>query len=96
MKRRTINIAGRTFEVVAHVPHDYNYWDSIYEAYERPSARKIAIYNDWLAWGDDALCELGIHSRNTNFFTLCGYINLNATGEGHYVYITPRHNYVEA
>lgn len=73
--------------------------NEIYFAYNRPSSTKVEIWDKWCDWCDEindghSECELHIESRNTNFFTIGGYVCNNDTG-GEYVpiKITYANNY---
>lgn len=51
----------------------YYYYDSIYTAYDRPSARKVDIWEQWKRWfngvnGNNK--DIWICSRNSNFFSI--------------------------
>lgn len=78
MKNMVFN--GEIFEVFANdVMYDDVMMDliksrypSIYKAYEKPSDKKVEIYNDWLEWskGVNLIKPMQIISRNANTFTL--------------------------
>ena len=67
-------------------------YDDITSAYGRPSDRKIAIWNYWKRWFRDVLSDnnggdIYVTSRNTNFFTIGGFID-SPNGERWGFYIT--------
>lgn len=65
------------------------------ECYGRPSTRKQAIYDKWIEWVSNVnnIYGFGIHSYNTNIFTLQGYIIFKDEIYG-IIDITPTHNYI--
>lgn len=99
MARETMTISGRTFEVY-HVKPD-EYWDSpnrcmLADCYDRPSSKKIDIFNDWDNWARDTqeVSGMGVTSFNTFSFTLRADYNLDVRtllAEGEFV-ITKSHN----
>ena len=67
-------------------------YDEIWDAYGRPSQTKINIWNGWYFWftRNDGYCK--IVSRNSNFFSIAGYVTDKETKDRYYCYITPMHN----
>lgn len=67
-------------------------YDTIYEAYGRPSGTKIGIWYSWQEWfvRNGGYCK--IVSRNSNFFSIAGYVTDKETKERYYCYITASHN----
>lgn len=97
---------GRTFEVLSkptkrvisilrNVSHPWNPWQeeatTIYQAYNKPSSRKINIYKDWCSffYGMEAdLFKMVIPTHNCQIFTIAVRM------DDKLFYITPTHNYV--
>ena len=78
-RKERINVYGEEFTVVSGNGIPCKVYDNIYEAYGRPSTRKVAIWEAWKNWFYEVLRdnndgEIYITSRNTNFFTVGGYI----------------------
>ena len=78
----------------------WGHYDSINDAYDRPSACKVAIWEDWRCWfhrecimGEGvADAKMWISSRNCFMFTITAYIVYN-DGSGYVFYITRDHNH---
>ena len=91
-----ILLNGIGFELDMKNPATYetvgDYGD-IREAYNRPSDRKMRIYDDWWFWFRQNNGNCAVASYNCNFFTICGYVTDNQTGKRYNCYITPAHNY---
>ena len=96
MKKWTnYEIMGERFEVNivdAEIENNIRGYDTIYEAYERPSGTKIGIWYSWQEWfvRNGGYCK--IVSHNCNFFTIAGYVTDSTTKERYYCYITAAHN----
>lgn len=60
----------------------------IYDAYERPSRTKVAIWHQWEKWFErnDGICT--ICSKNCNYFSIEGFFTDRSTGKRYYAYIT--------
>ena len=89
-----ITINGERFkldmlETVAYPNRNYT---TIYEAYGRPSSRKVAIWHGWASWFLDNNGFCWVSSHNCNFFTIEGMVQ-DAVGTQYYCRITPSHNY---
>lgn len=93
MKRKTMEVCGETFNIVKNGerPHfsRHNYY-TVYDAYGKPSEAKKAIWEYWREWAlrvwrnaDDV--SMWVSSRNTNVFTLTGYIEMNDKTYGFYI-----------
>ena len=95
MKRKTIEINKRIFEVVSShdVYRDLHPNRTIRDCYTKPSITKEEIYYDWLKWSVEAGVEsFGVCSYNCHFFTLTGLF-YNTGDECYFLKITPYHNY---
>ena len=97
---------GRTFEVLSkptkrvisilrNVSHPWKPYSfdarTIYQAYYKPSKRKIAIYEDWHEYFFHMECDLFsfvIPTYNYEIFTIAVRM------DDKLFYITPKHNYV--
>ena len=97
---------GRTFEVLSkptkrvisilrNVSHPWAPYsfdaNTIYQAYDKPSSRKIEIYNDWREYFFHMECDLFsfvIPTHNSQIFTIAVRM------DDKLFYITPTHNYV--
>ena len=94
---KNILLNGIPFELDLKYPsHNkkVGYHGDIEEAYERPSSRKIAIYNEWWHWFKQHNGACGVSSKNCNFFTISGYVE-DENGKLYHCYITPAHNYCD-
>ena len=75
-----ITVNGKTFSVhkskYANVNNlGYYAGRTLYDCYERPSATKVSIYNDWLKWAsDNNVYHFGVSSYNAHTFTLQGLL----------------------
>ena len=65
----------------------------ITDVYGRPSARKIAIWADWVRWfvSNDGTCTVSTY--NCNFFTIRGVVHDYVSDDWYECYITPAHNH---
>lgn len=91
-----ILLNGIGFELDMKNPATYETiggYGDISEAYERPSERKIGIYNNWWFWFRQNNGNCAVASKNCNFFTISGYVTDSETGKLYNCYITPSHNY---
>ena len=91
-------IDGRTFLVKKQlnfpVSCDRMRERSLKDCYTRPSAKKQSIYEDWKKWANENNIErFGIHSYNTNVFTLEGIYYNKENDTNYYIYITPSYHY---
>ena len=94
--RETKSINGVTFQVY-HVEGNIEQMASdvirrskrLHDCYDRPSARKLIIYNEWMKWGRgvENLYTFDIDTYNTNIFTLSGVIENDDSIE--VIHITP-------
>jgi hypothetical protein len=75
------------------------YYDDIYDAYARPSQEKRDIFFSWLDWVNELeetsdkinfLYDLKITGRNSNTFSLTGWVNISDIYI--VIYITKSHN----
>lgn len=105
MAKKSINIGGENFEYMGSIKqpstHEQNYFD-IFDAYSRPSQRKINVWNFWDNWlknimditQDWFFCNrLWVATYNTFMFTIEGIITHPETNKLMFVRITPSHNY---
>ena len=78
---------GKSIKGVPAIDHR-----SIWDCYGRPSNTKVSIYEDWRNWfvRDCDTYNFGICSRNCNFFSIEGVIDVD--GVLYYLYITRSHN----
>ena len=84
---------GETFQEKNNLYIRNNY-DWIFECYNRPSDRKIYIYNYYeklLRDNADRVERYGVASYNTMMITLEAIIQKE--GKRYYIYITPSYNY---
>ena len=91
-KKEILDLYGETFVVQkeGYVPLCRS--NSIYTAYNKPSARKVYIWKYWEEWKYQVLRDgndisMWISSYNCNFFTIGGVIT-TPTNEIWYFYIT--------
>ena len=91
--KKTLIINGRVFEECRNAYKEI-YYNSLYDAYTKPSYRKESIFEDWKDWTHicNRCTRYGIHSRNSQFFTITGTIIEG--GEMYDFTITPVHNYI--
>lgn len=96
MKTTTIN--GQVFEIVPattrqgqdiiNVYNNYNYYQSWYDLYKRPSYEKEAIRKEWEKFFDD-IGAYGVGYRGN-----CSTFSIYAKDDDRYFHITKSHNYV--
>ena len=80
MKKQYVDLWGKNFLYLGekdYRPHPK--YNTIFEAYGRPSNTKIKIWESWLEWcravaSDGNIICMGVASRNCNFFTIEGTI----------------------
>lgn len=65
-------------------------YKTLYDCYDRPSATKQQIYDDWLNWLPNKDDIMYIRSYNTNFFTL--WADVEWEGKEYYLEIYPTRN----
>lgn len=98
---KTVEINGMIFEVRKSRMHPITpiigcNIAEIYDAYDRPSAIKIKIWNDWCMWCTDInnlaniQCGIQIESHNCFSFTING--SLRVDNKVYELYITKNHN----
>lgn len=104
---KTMNINGRTFEVVT-APRkvaeimERTYLGGLSCWYTKCSTTKIAIYDSWSQFFSDTAtghCSFGISSANSMTFTIVCDIELRLEEDDFYsrpyrMFITPSHNYI--
>ena len=66
-------------------------YHNIWQAYDRPSQYKIAIWEDWGRWFNSNNGVCWIESRNCWQFTISGYV-YDENGQKYYCYITKSYN----
>ena len=80
MKKQYVDLWGKNFLYVGERPDiPYLHYEDIFEAYDRPSSKKIETWNQWLDWArqvrtDGNAVKIAIASRNTFSFTIEGSI----------------------
>ena len=101
MKRKTLEINGVTFELFNSDSHEAKSftngaaYDAIYEAYGRPSVRKVGIWNSWCEWcntlnHNGIPCTLEIGSHSCHQFSINGKVKFG--GQVYSLWITRDHN----
>lgn len=95
-----MELCGETFEVHTSRMHPVAPItgcdrDEIFEAYGRPSQRKVNIWRYWCNWCEEMnkngyKCGIEICSHSSNFFSISGYIRTE--DETWDIYITYAHN----
>ena len=102
MKRQTLTINGKTFELFkadAGASATFNgtgaAYDEIYDAYGRPSYTKVSIWHGWCEWcyelnKNEMPCVLWIASHNCMSFSIGGKVQYN--GHVYRLWITRDHN----
>lgn len=99
-KRRyaTVEINGVRFilDKKNPIPYAHNLYgyDDIYDAYERPSQTKIAIWNEWEDWFLSNNGHCVVSSKNCNFFTVQGFVRDSETNKLYFASITYANNYL--
>lgn len=92
----TVELNGVTFTLDKNnpIPYETNLrgYTNIYDAYNRPSVTKKAIWEEWLLWFDENDGTLVISSKNCNFFSIEGYVTDKETGKRYFAYITHANN----
>lgn len=94
-KKKLVPLAGKEFEVYSwlYLPRICTR-RSLYDVYKKPSASKVAIYNDWINWfnccSENTNDFITVDSYNTNFFTLSGVVTIN--DETYIIKVTASHN----
>lgn len=84
----TFSIEGKT-NTKGRVEYGNDMRD-IYNAYDRPSSTKVAIWRDWCNWAFECGAHLAIASHNCFRFTIRGWVEYN--GKTYQLYITDCHN----
>ena len=87
-----LDLYGKQFKVVKGDGIPRKQYDTLFEAYDRPSATKVHIWQAWLDWADCVASDnndisIYITGRNPNFFSIGGYIH-TPTDEHFAFYIT--------
>lgn len=72
-----------------------NYCDDIHKAYDRPSSKKVGIWQEWREWlkSADGVYNMRITGYNCNYFTI-GALYDNVEGEHGYIKITYANNWL--
>lgn len=89
---KKIEINNETFELIVPRKEVSTNISSatLFDKYDRPSATKIEIYNEWMAWGRDIDVRLGVSGAGSHTFSLEGFYD-----NGEHIYklvITKGHN----
>lgn len=101
MKRQTLTINGKTFELFKSKTSESEpiirgaVYDEIYDVYGRPSELKVNIWHEWCEWCYDLNkngmpCELWIAGHSCFSFTIDGKVQYN--GHVYQLWITRVHN----
>ena len=95
--KKIINVNGVSFELQKEVITlpivDYHPHRTIWDCYDRPSSKKIAIYEAWLRYADSIDAQgFKVSSYNCNFFSL--KFEFRYEGIKYHAYITYAHNYL--
>lgn len=95
--KKIIKINGVSFELqnnviklplVERYPHR-----TIWDCYDRPSAKKVAIYEEWLSYANSIDAQgFTVSSYNCNFFSLT--FEFRYEGVKYHANITYAHNYL--
>lgn len=89
-----INDVPFTLDKKSPIPYEtsLNGYHNIYDAYNRPSDTKVAIWEEWFLWfhGNDGTCV--VSSKNSAFFTIEGYVTDKESGKRYFAYITHANN----
>ena len=95
MRKRVYNLGGKIFEEykTLYCPN-ITTRRTLWEVYKKPSAKKVAIYNDWRNWfacNSESIKDfMTIGAYNAQYFTLSGVVTINSQ---HYlIRITPTRN----
>lgn len=94
---RTLEINNVTYEVLRPVNMETvrqtKHYNSIYHAYNRPSATKVSIWEQWLRrFREFDFSNVWVRSRNGFCFTIGAYVEHE--GKRYFISITPKHNYI--
>ena len=81
MAKRTINLCDEIFTIVMDAKEPKRGWrscDTLYQAYAKPSAEKVEIFDKWRAWKYQmgktcSAIDMWISGHNAYKFTLEGY-----------------------
>ena len=101
MKRQTLTINGKTFELFkSNLNETESFtngaaYDEIYEAYGRPSNIKVSIWHEWCDWcyilnQNGIPCTLKIRSHSCHQFSIYGKVKFG--GQVYSLWITRDHN----
>lgn len=95
MKYESIILNGRHFELNTREAgvNPNTVLRGIHDVYGRPSARKVAIFEDWARWFIDNDGTVTVRSYNSSFFTLHGVVHDYVSDNWYECDITPAHNY---
>lgn len=95
VRKKVYNLGGKMFSMSNTLccPNIHRH-RTLWDVYKKPSAAKVAIYNDWRNWltccsenGNDFIT---IESFNVHRFTLSGVVTINTIN--YVIYITPTKN----
>lgn len=97
MKKEKILIQGVEFEKVKNLQLKTCFeLKGIYQAYEKPSMKKVSIYHNWYEFTEKLdlvnSAYYGIASYNSNIFTFDFCFKYES--KKYYAHITPSHNYI--
>ena len=74
--------------------HGLNGYTDINDAYGRPSIYKKLIWHEWDLWHRENGGYCVISSKNSNFFSITGFIDDMETGKRYMTYITYANQYL--
>ena len=91
---KTMIIKGKTFEFCGTTTRMNTSCEDIHEAYGRPSATKIHIWQNWKRFFEDELntFDFGVATHNSWMFTITA--NFEIDEKWYFAEITPSHNRV--
>lgn len=97
MKKEKITINGIEFEKVKNLNIKTCFeLKGIYQAYGKPSMKKVSIYHNWYEFTEKLdlvnSAYYGIASYNSNIFTFDFCFKYES--KKYYAHITPSHNYI--
>ena len=78
-RKEIVDLYGEQFTVTKGNTKPYYRTESIYTAYDKPSVRKMVIWEYWQEWlyevaRDNNRCEMYVSSFNAQFFSIGGTI----------------------
>lgn len=92
-RTKLLDINGATFELCGNAIYHTRMVGTpvtIWDAYQRPSYRKVGIYRSWMDWARECGAVLSVRGHNCNFFSLEGEVSFQ--GKRYALDITYAHN----